>query len=80
MSIVPEKMRLDFTDQMTVADNDARTTGFFALLVAPTDSGFSRDVVLAHGQLDFEPVLMHVIDVATRSLAEHRAHQQGGRP
>lgn len=75
MSIIPENSRLDLADALAVADNDSRTTGVLIVMVAPTTDGWSRDVVLAHGQLDAAPVLAHVVDITSRALQQHVGRQ-----
>lgn len=71
--IIPENSRLDLVDALALADNDCRTAGVLIVMVAPTTEGWSRDVVLAHGKLDVQPVLAHVFDITVRALKQHNA-------
>lgn len=71
--IIPENSRLDLVDALALADNDCRTAGVLIVMVAPTTEGWSRDVVLAHGKLDVQPVLAHVFDITVRALEQHNA-------
>lgn len=76
MSLIPEKFRLDVADFLSIADNDSRTAGVLIVMVAPTTEGWSRDMVLAHGQLDVQPALAHVVDITVRALQQHARSQE----
>lgn len=77
MSIIPENSRLDVADFLSIADNDCRTKGILVVMVAPTTEGWARDMVLAHGKLDVDPVLAHAFDIAVRGLQQHARKQEG---
>lgn len=71
--IILENSRLDLADFLSIADNDCRTAGVLIVMVAPTTEGWSRDMVLAHGKLDVQPVLAHIFDITVRALEQHNA-------
>lgn len=71
--IVPEQDRLDIAELIAQADNDSRTAGVLIVMVAPTTEGWSRDMLLAHGKLDVQPVPAHVFDITVRALEQHNA-------
>lgn len=76
MSLIPENVRSDVADFLSMADNDSRTTGVLIVMVAPTSEGWARDMVLAHGKLDVQPALAHVFDITLRGLDRHARNQE----
>lgn len=67
-NFVPEEKRLGFAEELGMADRDSRTTGYFALLIAPMDNGTYRCAVLQHGHFEPFPVFAEAMRLSVREL------------
>ena len=73
---IPESDKHGFQESCFQAEHDARTTGFFLVLIAPRDDGYCRESVLAAGDLPIEPILARLLPLAVRGLNNINTEQQ----